>query len=88
MTLWHLGHNAELIERFHASVKAQGMTPEKLLPAVSLTPPGTMTRMLVEPELLGTAKLNGWQVDNEAITSGAGDSGPTVSIPVRVPKAG
>ena len=33
MTLWHLGHNAEMIGRFHEYVKAQGMTPEKLLPA-------------------------------------------------------
>ena len=40
MTLWHLGHNPELIGRFHEFVKAQGTTPESLLPAASLTPPG------------------------------------------------
>jgi len=88
MTLWHLGHNAEMIGRFHEYVKEQGLTPEKLLPAAALRPPANTVRILLEPELLGNEKLNGWQVNNEAITSGAGDGGPTASIPLRVPRAG
>jgi len=88
MTLWHLGHNAEMIGRFHEYVKAQGLTPEKLLPAAALKPPANTMRILLEPELLSKEQLNGWQANNEAITSGAGDAGPTVSIPLRVPRAG
>ena len=88
MTLWHLGHNAQMIARFHDYVKTQGLTPEKLLAESALEPPRTTTRLLVEPELLGKEKLGGWDIDQQWITSGAGDSGPTVSLPLQVPRAG
>ena len=88
MTLWHLGHNASSIRRFHAFVKDRGLTPETLLPTAKQKPPGTLTRVLVEPELLDVERRNGWRVEGEAITSGATDAGPTVSVPVRVPTAG
>lgn len=88
LTLWHLGHNAEMIGRFHARLKQDGLTPEQLLPAASLKPPATTARILLEPELLGKAKLNGWSVNGDAIVSGATDAGPTVSLPLRVPHAG
>jgi hypothetical protein len=88
MTLWHLGHNPDMIRKFHDDVRNSGLTPEKLLPRVALKPPAATVRVLVEPELLGDARLNGWKVDGEAITSWAGDAGPTVSVPVRLPRAG
>jgi len=88
MTQWHLGHNAAMIARFHGALQQQKLTPEKLLPAAALKPPATVTRLLVEPELLGKERLGGWGVDKEYITSWAGDAGPTVSIPLRVPRAG
>ena len=87
MTLWHLGHNAALIGRFHEYVKAQGMTPENLLrPRPDAA--GDEDTDSRGARTAGHGRLNGWQIDKEAITSGAGDSGPTVSIPVRVPQAG
>jgi hypothetical protein len=88
MTLWHLGHQAEMVGRFHDYLKGQDLTPEKLLPTDALKLPANVARILVEPELLGDEKLNGWRVNNEAITSGAGDAGPTTAIPVRVPRTG
>lgn len=88
MTMWHLGHNAAMIEQFQSYVQAKGLTPDKLFTPASLKPPANTVRLLIEPELLSKELLNGWQVNNEAIVSGAGDNGPTVSIPVRVPKAG
>lgn len=88
MTLWHLGHNAAMIDRFHQYVKQQGLTPAELLSLTALEPPATVTRLLIEPERLGNDKLGGWSVSDDCITSGAGDSGPTTSIPVSVPRAG
>ena len=88
LTQWHLGHNAKMIQRFHAYLRQQGLTPQKLLPASALKPPATMTRLLIEPEVLGKAKLNGWNVEGDYVTSGNGDNGPTVSLPLRVPHDG
>jgi len=88
MTMWHLGHNADMIGQFQAYVQAKGLTPDKLFTPAALKPPANTVRLLIEPELLSKEQLNGWQVNNEAIVSGAGDNGPTVSIPVHVPKAG
>lgn len=88
MTLWHLGHNAAMIDRFHEYVKQQGLMPARLLPSSALEPPATVTRLLIEPERLGNDKLGGWSASDDCITSGAGDSGPTTSIPVSVPQAG
>ena len=88
LTLWHLGHSATAIQRFHEYVKQRGLTPKQLLPAAALKPPATVTRLLLEPELLGKPKLNGWDVDDDFIASGAGDGGPTVALPLRVPRAG
>ena len=88
MTQWHMGHNAEMIRRFHDYVKQQGLTPQKLLPASALKPPTTLARLLLEPELLGRENLNGWNVEGDYITMGNGDNGPTVSLPLRVPRPG
>lgn len=88
MTLWHLGHNASMVERFHNYLRTQGLTPEKLLDAAALKPPATVTRLLLEPELLNGDQLTGWIVDKDSIVSGAGDAGPTVSLPLNVPNAG
>jgi len=88
MTLWHLGHNTSMIERFHNFVRAQDLSPEKLLPASAQQPPASTTQLLLEPELLAQEQLGGWNRDREFITSGAGDAGPTVSLPLAVPQAG
>jgi hypothetical protein len=88
MTLWHLGHNASMVVKFHDYLQAEGLVPEKLLDAAALEPPATITRLLLEPELLNEEQLGGWGVDKECIVSGAGDAGPTVSLPLCVPSAG
>lgn len=88
VTLWHLGHQATAISQFKDFLVQQGKTPEDLLPPSALVPPTTTTRILLEPELLGTSALNGWTISGNYITSGNGDNGPTVSIPLHVPKAG
>ena len=58
MTLWHLGHNASMIERFHNFVRAQDLSPEKLLPASAQQPPASTTQLLLEPELLAQEQLD------------------------------
>ncbi len=88
MTLWHMGHNPEMIVRFHQYLKQLNTGPEKLLPSSSLKEPSSVVNILVEPELLGNENLGGWKVNGNYITSGAGDAGPTVSIPLDIPKAG
>ncbi len=88
MTLWHLGHSAEMIVRFHEYLKQSKLTPDKLLPAAKLKPPSKMVSILIEPELLTKEQLGGWSVNGESITSGAGDNGPTATIPLIVPRAG
>jgi hypothetical protein len=88
MTLWHCAHSPSLIARFHDEVRQSGLTPAKLLPKAALRPPASTVRVLVEPELLGVEKLSGWTVAGDRIASGAGDSGPTVAIPLRLPRAG
>lgn len=88
MTLWHLGHNPEMITKFHGWLKTSGYSPEKLLPSSALKQPPSTIRILVEPELLGEEKLSGWKVKGDYITSGATDAGPTVSIPLYIPEQG
>lgn len=88
LTLWHLGHQAERIRQFHEYLRGRKLSPEKLLPAARLKPPAAMQRLLLEPELLPADQLNGWQVEGDYVTSGATDMGPTLSLPLRVPRAG
>ena len=50
------GHQADRIRQFHAYLKQQGVNPESLLPA-GTTPPKTMNRIFLEPELLTPKRL-------------------------------
>ena len=88
MTLWHLGHQAAAISEFHDYARRQGLTPERLLPAESLLPPENLHAVLVEPEGLDEAQWSGWHVRGNYLVSGAGDQGPTVTIPLRITKPG
>ncbi len=87
MTLWHMGHNPEMIVKFHSWLKEQSESPEKLLSTSKLKPPANLVRILIEPENLGEENLGGWKIRGDYIVSGATDAGPTVSIPVHIPKA-
>ncbi len=88
MSLWHLGHSAEMIGRFHDYLKQSKLTPDKVLPPTKLKPPSKMVSILIEPELLSKEQLGGWTSDGAGINSDLGDSGPTAIIPVSVPRAG
>jgi len=88
MTMWHMGHNPEMIVKFHSWLKQSGKKPENLLSSSMLKAPPSLLRILIEPELLGDENLGGWKVKGDYITSGATDAGPTVSIPVSLPKTG
>lgn len=88
MTLWHLGHNAEMIGRFHKYLRKAKLTPDKVLPARKLKPPAQVLRLLLDPELLPARALNGWKVESEYVVSGATDAGPTLGMPLHVPRAG
>jgi len=88
MTLWRLGHDPQMIARFHDYLKAKGLKPEDLLAPDALQPPAKLTQLLLEPELLDKEQLGGWAIDKDYITSAAGDAGPTVSLPLQTPRAG
>ena len=88
MTLWHLGHDAGRIRQFHHFIQEQRLRPQDLLPAGRLRPPAALPEALLEPELLPEEQRAGWVPQGEYLTSGAGDAGPTVSLPLRVERAG
>ncbi len=88
MTLWHLGHRGDTINQFHNYLKQSKLTPDKVLPAAKLKPPSKMVSTLIELELLSKEQLGGWTAGSDSITSGAGDNGPTATIPLIVPRAG
>ena len=54
MTLWHMGHNATMIEEFHEYAIGKGYSYpwSDLLSEEERTSPETSTRILLEPELL------------------------------------
>ena len=88
MTLWHLGHNPALIKKFHAYLRKRKLKPENLLGKEALAPPETLSHILIEPELLAPAKLGGWSTGGAFLQSHAADAGPTVTIPLNVPRSG
>ncbi len=86
MTLWHMGHDVEMIGKFH-----EFLTDRELLADLTARQPGapeTAEAVLVEPELLPQEQRGGWGVSGEYLTSGATDAGPTVSFPLRIPRDG
>lgn len=99
LTLWHMGHNAEWIEHFHDFLRKSGYTPDRLLPVQELKPPATVQRVLLEPELLTDKQLTGgpdripdprvsWTRSGDYLMSHPADAGPSVDIPLHVPRDG
>lgn len=88
LTLWHMGRDAPTIERFHQYVRTQRLEPERLLPKEALAPPPNLQRVLLDFELATPAQLNGWQAQGEWAVSAATDAGPTLSLPLHLPKSG
>jgi len=86
LTLYSMGHNAEMIAAFSRFLDASGALPALL--AQQPSPPSTVEAILVEPELLDEQQRSGWGATETAITSGAGDAGPTVSFPLTVSRGG
>ncbi len=86
LTLPALAHDAARVREFHAFLESQGVPPESL--ATTLKAPELLHAVLLEPERLPEADRNGWQVKEPWLASGAGDSGPTVRLPLRLPAAG
>lgn len=87
-TLWHLGHKPDIIRRFHVYLKERGIKPEDVLPKEKLTPPETLRRILVQPELIPSDELGGWHSDGIQITSHSADAGPSVSLTIEVDRSG
>lgn len=88
LTLWRMGHDPARIQEFHQFLQARGVTAADLLSADELTPPVDAVQVLLDPELLPPDQLGGWVPDGDWLTSGAGDAGPTVAMPLHVPRAG
>lgn len=88
LTLWHMGHNADYIQKFHQFLQAQNQAPQNLLAPAALNPPASLQRILVEPEHLAPQMLNGWRAQGDYIIGTNLDNGPSASIPVRVERGG
>lgn len=88
LTLWHMGHNPDYIQRFHQFLRAQNQTPQSLLGAANLNPPDSLQRILIEPETLPAASLNGWRAQGDYIIGSNLDNGPDARLPLRVERGG
>lgn len=89
LTLWHMGHNAGYIERFHRFLAQRGQSPQSLLPAAALNPPREMQQILIEPELLDAMQRGGWKSEGEYLTNLAEkDSGVPATLPIHIERAG
>ena len=86
MTLWHMGHDVEMIGKFHQFLADRGLLGDLI--ARQARVPETTEAVLVEPELLPEEQRGGWVASGEYLTSGATDAGPTVSFPLRIPRDG
>lgn len=90
LTLGHLGHNRAQIRQFHEYLAVQKADLAKLAPAKPQPPPAKLTRLLLDPELLPDDKLPGWSWKKEptCLTGASADDGPSVRVPLSVPRAG
>lgn len=88
MTLWHLGHSPEAIREFHAFLREKKMDPATMSPSNLAPAPVDLRRILIEPERLPPAASGGWKAEGAYLTSGAGDQGPTVAIPLHIDRRG
>ncbi len=87
LTLRHMGHDADYIQKFHQFLRAQNQNPQTLLPS-TLNPPAALQRILIEPEHLAPQMLNGWRAQGQFIIGSNLDNGPDASMPLRVERAG
>ncbi|MEI6635944.1 MAG: hypothetical protein WCO99_05215 [Planctomycetota bacterium] len=84
-TPWHYGHDAALIARFHEHLRARKIDPPSLL-AAAPSPPDTVRRILIEPELAP----GGWGTtdDKQWIFCQRMRYGPEARLPLRVDRGG
>ncbi len=88
LSLWHMGHDANYIQKFHQFLRAQNQMPNNLLAPAVLNPPQSLQRILVEPEHLAPQMLNGWKTQGDYIVGTHFDNGPDASVPIRVERGG
>ena len=88
LSLWHMGHDANYIQKFHQFLRAQNQMPNNLLAPAVLNPPQSLQRILVEPEHLAPQMLNGWKTQGDYIVGTHFDNGPNASVPIRVERGG
>ncbi|MGI8923621.1 MAG: hypothetical protein ACR2HJ_06205 [Fimbriimonadales bacterium] len=87
VTLWHMGHNVEMIHKFHDFLTQRALKPDQFLTARQV-PPKDTSRILLEPKRLAPDRACGWKAQGEYLTSAPQDAGPTVSFPLRVDRTG
>jgi hypothetical protein len=83
-TLRHFSLNPKLIREFHDFLRAQNIAPLSLL-VPAPTPPQTLRRILMEPELL---PVSGWATNGPWIVSKASHRGPEKKIPLHIERGG
>lgn len=83
-TLRHFSLNPTLIAQFHDYLRAQHIDPLSLL-VPPPSPPQTLRRILIEPELL---PVSGWKTNGEWIVSPGGHRGPEKKIPLHIERGG
>jgi hypothetical protein len=84
LTLRHFSLNPTVIGQFHEYLRTQNIDPLSLL-VPTPTPPPTLCRILIEPELL---PVSGWATNGDWIVSKAAHRGPEKKIPLHIDRGG
>ncbi|HPL17373.1 MAG TPA: PKD domain-containing protein [Spirochaetota bacterium] len=84
ISLWHMGRSVSYIDQFHQYL---GDSLGSYMPADSEVPESSK-RILIEPEMIDVDKTCGWYRYADFIASHNGDQGPTLDVPVMIPKKG
>ncbi|MEI7436808.1 MAG: hypothetical protein WCL16_08395 [bacterium] len=90
MTLDHISRDRVMIRKFHEYLAAQKYDPVQAGGANRSEPPTTIVSIVIDPEKLPADKLPtwGWKKEGTYLLGGAGDDGPTVHVPLAIPRAG
>jgi hypothetical protein len=90
LTLDHIGRDRGMIRKFHAHLSAQKADPTQLDGPERSEPPIQAIQIVLDPENIPTDQLPawGWTKEGNYLLGGAGDDGPTVQVPLTIPRAG
>ena len=90
LTLDHLGRDRAMIRKFHEHLAAAKIDPAGLGGKRMDAPPSAAIEIVLDPERLAAGELPawGWKAEGNCIVGSAADDGPTVRLPLTIPRDG